>query len=81
MRTIWRQRWQLSVRGVTAAFAAALVLAACSSAQAPPRGARAPSPQAGSVSPVVALTSISVLRSAFNRDLGHARLVLILSPT
>jgi len=30
---------------------------------------------------VIALTKMSALRTLFNRDQGHARLVLIFSPT
>jgi hypothetical protein len=36
---------------------------------------------ANEASQVVALNHMSVLRALFNRDMGHARLVLIFSPT
>lgn len=59
-----------------AAAAAALLLVACTSA--------APVAHPGSASrssSVVALHDISTLKSLFNRDDGHTRLVLIFSPT
>jgi hypothetical protein len=58
------------------AIAAAFVLASCAPA------APAASPGAASRSgSVISLNEISTLRSLFNRDDGHTRLVLILSPT
>jgi hypothetical protein len=59
---------------MAAAVAASLVLAACtatSSADKP----------AGPHGSVISLTRISTLRSVFNRDAGHPRLMLIFSPT
>jgi hypothetical protein len=62
--------------GVVAAAAAALVLASCTPA------APAASPGAASRSAsVISLNDISALKSLFNRDDGHTRLVLIFSPT
>lgn len=80
MHAGWWERWLRRARGAAVAFAVVLLLAACS-AQPPARGAAASSRQAGPAGRVVALTGISVLRSVFNHDRGHARLVLILSPT
>jgi hypothetical protein len=57
-----------------AAAAACLALAACTTA-APGHGTV---PRSGGV---ISLTQISTLRSLFNRDNGHPRLVLIFSPT
>jgi hypothetical protein len=62
--------------GVIAAVAAALVLASCTPA------APAASPGAASRSgSVISLNDISALKSLFNRDDGHTRLILIFSPT
>jgi hypothetical protein len=58
------------------AVAVILGLAACTSA-APAHGPRAAS-RSGRV---ISLTTISTLRSLFNRDNGHPRLVLLFSPT
>jgi ABC-type glycerol-3-phosphate transport system substrate-binding protein len=66
--------WPLA-RTVAAAFAATMLVTACSSG-----GGAAPS-AAGAQGRVIALTKMSVLRTLFNRDQGHARLVLIFSPT
>lgn len=64
-------------RTVATAFAATMLVTACSSG-----GGAAPSAGATGVQGrVIALTKMSVLRSLFNRDQGHARLVLIFSPT
>jgi hypothetical protein len=55
----------------------AFLVAACASAPALPTQ-RPGAPQGGRV---IALNSIATLRSLFNHDQGHTRLVLILSPT
>jgi hypothetical protein len=57
-----------------AAAAACLALAACA-AGAPAHGTGS---RGGGV---ISLTQVSTLKSAFNRDNGHPRLVLIFSPT
>lgn len=62
-------------RTVATAFAATMLVTACSS------GGGAAPPAAGVQGRVIALTKMSVLRTLFNRDQGHARLVLIFSPT
>jgi len=76
MRFAWRKRLTSRAAAVAAAVAAGSVLVSCSSA-APTTGPGAASRGGG----VVSLTGISTLRSLFNRDNGHPRLVLIFSPT
>lgn len=64
-------------RTVAVAFAAAMLVAACGSGPGAAQSAGATGPQGR----IIALTKMSVLRNLFNRDQGHARLVLIFSPT
>ncbi len=61
---------------MAAAVAVPLLLASC--APAGPAGGQATA--AGS-SRVITLNTISTLKSLFNRDDGHTRLILIFSPT
>jgi len=61
--------------GVAAAVAG-LVLASCT--QAPPATRLGAASRSGGV---ISLNEISTLKSLFNRDIGHPRLVLIFSPT
>ena len=75
MPIAWRKRLISRAAAVAAAVAAGSVLASCSSAASP---AGAGASRSGSV---VSLTRISTLKSLFNRDNGHPRLVLIFSPT
>jgi hypothetical protein len=74
MRAIGRLARRLTP-GAAAVVAAALiaVLAGC--------GAPAHRARGTAGGGVVSLTRIGTLRSAFNRDAGHPRLVLIFSPT
>jgi hypothetical protein len=58
-----------------AAAAGCLLLASCAAGQ--PAHQQAASPHGK----VIALTSMSALRSVFDRENGHPRLVLIFSPT
>ena len=76
MRIAWRKRLTSRAAAVAAAAAAGSVLVSCSPA-APTAGPGTASRSGG----VVSLTGISTLRSLFNRDNGHPRLVLIFSPT
>lgn len=67
-----------------AAVAAALLLAACASSLAPAgtAGSGASGHNSGSRSgAVIALNNISTLRTLFNGEAGHPRLILIFSPT
>ena len=76
MRVAWRERLRPRSAMVVAAAAAGLVLTSCAPT-APAGGKGAASPSGG----VISLTTISTLRTLFNRDNGHPRLVLIFSPT
>ncbi len=76
MRVAWRKRLRSRSAVVVAAAAAGLVLASCTAA-APAANQGAASRSGG----VISLTRISTLKSLFNRDNGHPRLVLIFSPT
>jgi hypothetical protein len=68
--------WTLA-RSVATACAATLLFTACTSG-----GDSAPSAGVtGGQGRVIALKKMSELRTLFNRDQGHARLVLIFSPT
>lgn len=72
-----RKQWIIRVRPLAAAFAATVLLTCCN-----PINAAGPSTgSARSHGQVIALKSMSQLRTVFNRDQGHARLVLIFSPT
>jgi hypothetical protein len=73
----WRKHlgWR-SAKSLVVAVAVVFWLAACTSP--------APAHRPGAASHsgrVIALTGISTLRTLFNRDSGHPRLILILSPT
>jgi hypothetical protein len=71
--------WQRLKRGPSWAVAAAVtgvLVASC----AAPALVHKPGTQSRGGS-VIPLTRISALRSVFNRDTGHPRLVLIFSPT
>ena len=76
MWVAWYARLRSRLAAVVAVAALGFALASCASA-APAAGLGAAS-RSGSV---VSLTQISVLKSLFNRDDGHPRLVLIFSPT
>jgi hypothetical protein len=74
MRIAWRKRLAAGAAAAAAAIAAGPALTSCS----PAPGASASATSRGGV---VSLTAIAGLRSLFNRDNGHPRLVLIFSPT
>ena len=83
MGVAWYERQKSRSAVVAATAAAGLVLASCSPA-APPAGPGAASREPGTASRsggVISLSQISTLKSLFNRDNGHPRLVLIFSPT
>ena len=77
MRVAWRKRLRLWPARVIAAAVVSLVLASCTQT-APSVGHVTASPRSGEV---ISLNQISTLKSLFNRDDGHPRLVLIFSPT
>ena len=76
MRVGWCKRLRSRSAVIAAMAAAGLVLASCSSA-GPAAGPGTASRSGG----VISLNQISTLKSLFNRDNGHPRLVLIFSPT
>jgi hypothetical protein len=76
MRVAWRERLRSWPARVVAAAVVSLALASCTQT-APPVGQGAASRSGG----VISLNEISTLKSVFNRDDGHLRLVLIFSPT
>lgn len=61
---------------MTAAVAVTFFLASCA-----PAGTAGSQAAAASNSRVITLNTISTLKSLFNRDDGHPRLILIFSPT
>jgi hypothetical protein len=78
MGTTWRARVGSRVAW---GMAAVLCLAACTSTLAPASSSghgRDAVSQSGSV---ITLNHITTLRTLFNRDAGHPRLILLFSPT
>lgn len=76
MRVAWRKRLRSWSASVMTAAAMSLALTSCAQ-PAPPIGQGAAS-RSGEV---ISLNQISTLKSLFNQDNGHPRLVLIFSPT
>ena len=72
----WRPAW-----GMAAAAAAVLALAACTSSLAPATSSGHGHGAGSQSGKVITLTGISTLKTLFNRDSGHPRLILIFSPT
>jgi hypothetical protein len=75
MGVAWRGRLGSRLARVMAAAVVSVALVSCTRT-APPAGQGAAS-RSGAV---ISLNQISTLRSLFNRDDGHPRLVLIFSP-
>jgi hypothetical protein len=71
-----RLRWAL----VASSLALALVSSACTGRGADSNPPSRP-PQQGTPAPVRELTSIEMLRDAFNDHAGSTRLILLISPT
>ena len=72
----WRRRGLRSCLGVTIALPAIVLLASCTPvASGQGRASATPGGR------VISLTRISTLKSLFNRDAGHPRLLLLFSPT
>jgi hypothetical protein len=90
MGSAWPKAWGSSpgraVMAAVTAVVSGLLMASCSASPvstAPGTPAPGTSTAAATSRPggVIALNSISTLRSVFNRADGHTRLVLIFSPT
>ena len=76
------RRRATEARLALAAVAAVFLMAACSPAAAPGTSASAGPPgSATHPAGIISLSTVSTLRSLFNRADGHTRLVLIFSPT
>jgi len=73
MRLTHGRRLRARLAILMASAAVGLLVTSCSRA--------APSPNQASRNGVITLNHISALKSLFNRDNGHPRLVLIFSPT
>ena len=72
----WRRRGRRTGLAMTIALSTMVLLASCTSVASPQgRASAAPSGR------VISLTRISTLKSLFNRDAGHPRLLLLFSPT
>ena len=71
----WRHRRRRPGGAMVACLAVILVLAACTSAGSGRKAGADPDTR------VISLTEIATLKTLFNHDDGHPRLVLLLSPT
>jgi hypothetical protein len=82
MRTAWRARLGSRVAwGMAAATTAVLALAACTSSLTPATSSSGHGRGGSQPGKVITLNHITTLRTLFNHDSGHPRLILIFSPT